>query len=275
MKSKNKGNQTNKKKKIRNTKAARVILRLFLVGIGGLGILWLMVPVIVGRIVNIGTVTGILVFGMVAGYGLLMGWCNRVLSNLWKKKAGKIVLSILMGIACIILTLVIILTTNMIIAASRKPTEEATVIVLGCRVYGEYASLSLLERLEAAEEYLKAHPETVCILSGGQGPGEDISEAECMYRYLTEQGISSERLYLEDRSTSTRENMAFSKEIIEEEGFSTKVAIVTNEYHEYRASIIAGELDLEPASVPASTALWLFPAYYVRELYGILYEWVF
>lgn len=275
MMSKNKENETIKKKKTSNIKAARVILRLFLVGIGGLGILWLMVPVIVGRIVNIGTVTGILVFGIVAGYGLFMGWCNRVLANLWKKKAGKVVLSIMMGIACIILALVIILTTNIIIAASRKPAEEATVIVLGCRVYGEYASLSLLERLQAAEEYLKAHSEAVCILSGGQGPGEDISEAECMYRYLTEQGISSERLYLEDRSTSTRENMAFSKEIIEEEGFSTKVAIVTNEYHEYRASIIARDLDLEPASVPASTALWLFPAYYVRELYGILYEWVF
>lgn len=252
-----------------------ICLRLFLVGIGGLGILWLMVPVIVGRIVNIGTVTGLLICGLIAGYGIFMGWCNRILSKLWKKKAGKIVLSILMGIACIILGLVIILTTNIIIAANRKPAEEATVIVLGCRVYGEYASLSLLERLQAAEEYLKAHPDTVCILSGGQGPGEDISEAECMYRYLTEQGIASGRLYLEDRSTSTRENMAFSKEIIEEEGFSTKVAIVTNEYHEYRASIIAGELDLEPASVPASTALWLFPAYYVRELYGILYEWVF
>ncbi|MDE6530824.1 MAG: YdcF family protein [Lachnospiraceae bacterium] len=272
---KNKGNQTIHKKKIHNKKAARVCLRLFLVGIGGLGLLWLMVPVIVGRIVNIGTVTGILIFGMVAGYGLFMGWCNRVLENLWKKKAGKIILSILMGIACIILALVIILTTNMIIAAGRKPEENATVIILGCRVYGEYASLSLLERLQAAEEYLKEHPEAVCILSGGQGPGEDISEAECMYRYLTEQGISPEQLYLEDKSTSTRENMAFSKTIIEEQGFSTKVAIVTNEYHEYRASIIARNQGLEPASVPASTAVWLFPAYYVRELYGILYEWVF
>lgn len=261
--------------KVCKSKAAKVCLRLFFVGIGGIGIVWMMAPVIVGRIINIGTVTGILVFCMIAGYGLFMNWCNRLLAVLWKKTAGKIVLSVLMGIACIILALVIILTTNIIIAAGRKPTEDATVVVLGCRVYGEYASLSLMERLQAAERYLKEHPQTVCILSGGQGSGEDISEAECMYRYLTEQGISPERLYLEDRSTSTRENMAFSRAIIEEEGFSTKVAIVTNEYHEYRASIIAGELDLEPSAVPASTALWLFPAYYVRELYGILYEWVF
>ncbi len=256
-------------------KAAGIILRLCLIAVGCIGIIWLMTPVIVGRIINIGTVTGILVFGILAGYGMFMKQCNRVLGGLWKKKAGKTVLSILMGIACIILTLVIILTTNIIIAAGRKPPEDATVIVLGCRVYGEYASLSLMERLQAAEAYLKAHPEAVCILSGGQGPGEDISEAECMYRYLTEQGISPEQLYLEDKSTSTRENLAFSRAIIEEEGFSTNVAIVTNEYHEYRASLIARNLELKPAAVPAATAIWLFPAYYVRELYGILYEWVF
>lgn len=267
--------QTIRRRKISKVQAVRIILRLLFVGIGGIGLIWILVPVAVGRIINIGTVTGILIFGMLVGYGLFMKQCNRLLANLWKKKAGKVVLSILMGIVCIILTLVIILTTNMIIAANREPAEEATVVVLGCRVYGELASLSLMERLEAAEEYLKEHPETVCILSGGQGPGEDISEAECMYRYLTEQGISPERLYLEDKSTSTRENMAFSREIIEEQGFHTNVAIVTNEYHEYRASIIAGEVGLKPAAVPASTAIWLFPAYYVRELYGILYEWVF
>lgn len=275
MMSRNKVDSKVRQKKIRKEKAARICLRLFLVGFGGIGLLWMLVPVIVGRIINIGTVTGILIFGMTAGYALLMGPCNRLLANLWKKKAGKAVLSVLMGIACMILALVIILTTNMIIAASRKPAEDATVIVLGCRVYGENASLSLLERLQAAEGYLKEHQEAVCILSGGQGPGEEISEAECMYRYLTEQGISPERLYLEDRSTSTRENLAFSRAIIEEQGFSTKVAIVTNEYHEYRAYLIARELDLDPASVPAATVLWLFPAYYVRELYGILYEWVF
>lgn len=267
--------QTIRREKMNKAQAVRMILRLLFVGIGGIGLVWILVPVAVGRIVNIGTVTGVLVFGMLAGYGLFMKPCNRMLANLWKKKAGRVVLGILMGIACIILLLVILLTTNMIIGANREPAEDATVVVLGCRVYGELASLSLMERLETAEGYLKEHPEAVCILSGGQGPGEDISEAECMYRYLTEQGISPERLYLEDRSTSTRENMAFSRKIIEEQGLNTNVAIVTNEYHEYRASIIAKEVGLEPAAVPASTAIWLFPAYYVRELYGILYEWVF
>lgn len=251
------------------------LLRILLITAGILGGIWFLTPVIVGRIINIGSVTGLLVFGGITVYGILMTWFNRLFSKIWKTKAGKIILSIIMGIACIILALVIVITANMIIAANRKPAEDVTVIVLGCRVYGEYASLSLLERLYAAENYLIENPEAVCILSGGQGAGEDISEAECMYRYLTQQGIEPERLYLEDTSTSTRENMAFSKDIIEAEGLSTSVAIVTNEYHEYRANVIAEEQGLDAASVPASTAIWLFPGYYVRELYGVLYEWIF
>ena len=89
-------------------------------------------------------------------------------------------------------------------------------IVLGCGVNGDRPSLMLTERLDAAYDYLNTHEEVVCILSGGQGKGENISEAECMYRSLTEKGIARDRLYKEDRSTSTRENLLYSKKIIEE-----------------------------------------------------------
>lgn len=271
LKRKQKERKANKQRK----KAAEIFWRLFLVVTGGLGVIWFMVPVLVGRLVHIGSITGILVCGIVALYGIFLERVNGILVNIWKKKGGRIVLCILAGLASVILMLVVVLTVNMILAANRQPGENATVVVLGCRVYGEKASLSLEERLAAAEEYLVAHPQAVCILSGGQGKGEDISEAECMYRYLLERGIAQERLYREEASTSTRENLAFSMNIIEQEGLNRELAIVTSEYHEYRANLIAKEMGISSASVPASTAPWLFPAYYVRELYGILYEWVF
>lgn len=63
------------------------------------------------------------------------------------------------------------------------------VILLGAGVNGETPSLILRSRVTKAAEYLRAHPETPAILSGGQGPGEEISEAECMRRELTRQGI--------------------------------------------------------------------------------------
>lgn len=96
-----------------------------------------------------------------------------------------------------------------------------------------------------------------------------------MYLYLTNNGIAPERIYQEDRSTTTRENLAFSYEIIKEQGLNDKIAIATNNFHEYRAGKIADSIGLEYGAVPGSTALWLLPTYYARELFAVLYEWVF
>ena len=74
------------------------------------------------------------------------------------------------------------------------------------------------------------------------GRGRKISEAECMYRYLTKKGINSSRIIKEDKSTSTRENLRFSKKIMEEKGLGNNIAIATSEYHQYRASQIAKSL---------------------------------
>lgn len=145
----------------------------------------------------------------------------------------------------------------------------------GCKVYGERPSITLEERLKAALKYLNANPDSACIVSGGQGADETISEAECMYLYLVNNGIAPDRIYKEDKSTTTRENLAFSYEIIKEHGLEEQIAIATNNFHEYRAGKVADSLGLEHGAVSGDTALWLLPTYYARELLAILYEWVF
>ena len=85
------------------------------------------------------------------------------------------------------------------------------IIVLGCQVKGTKPSKALKDRLDTAKEYLQANPETIAVLSGGQGKMEEISEAECMRRYLEKAGISRERLILEQRSTTTRQNLRYSR----------------------------------------------------------------
>ena len=131
----------------------------------------------------------------------------------------------------------------------------------------------LTERLTAAEAFLNENENSVCILSGGKGADEQISEALCMYNYLVDQGISPDRLFMEDRSTSTRENLLYSYDIIKKNGLNENVAIVTNEFHEYRAFKIADKLGIKPYAVPAHTHWWLFSTYFVREWYGVIYEW--
>ncbi len=246
---------------------------LFLIGLAGLFIF--MLPFIAKGIKNVGNLTGIVISICLILYAVLFHKMNHRIKECAAKKWGKIFGICVLFFITLILALAIAGTVCIIRAANRKPDGDVVMIVLGCGVNGEKASLMLTERLEAAYSYLTEHPETVCILSGGQGKGEAISEAECMYRYLIEKGIDENRLYKEDMSTSTRENLAYSNEIRKEMGWDENVVIVTNEFHEYRASILAEEQGLKPSAVCGKTAWWLLPTYYVRELYGIVYEWVF
>lgn len=250
------------------------ILRIALIVIGVLGLIWFLTPFAVGRIMNLGNGTGAVIMALIMAYGAFMPKINQAIKKLYAPKIGKVILTGILVMVAAVILLASVETAFMIKAATAKPSENATVVVLGCRAYGSRPSIMLASRLDAAYEYLTEHPDAICIVSGGQGPDESMPEAECMYLYLTEKGIAPERIYQENRSTSTRENLLFSQEIIEAEGLNTEIAIVTNEYHEYRAGMVADALEMEYSAVPARTPLWLFPTYYIRELYGIIYEWV-
>ncbi len=251
-----------------------IMLRIGLIVVGFLGLIWFLTPYAVGRIMNIGNGTGAVIMVLMVFYGILFHKINQVIKKLYATKPGKFILGAVAAAVSVIIVLAGVETAFMIKAVANKPSEAATVVVLGCRAYGSRPSIMLASRLDAAYEYLTEHPDAICIVSGGQGPDESMPEAECMYLYLTEKGIAPERIYQENQSTSTRENLLFSQKIIAEEGLNPEIAIVTNEYHEYRAGMIADALEMEYSAVSARTPLWLFPTYYIRELYGIIYEWV-
>ena len=239
------------------------------------GLAWFLVPLSLSVSLNIGNATGMLVCLLLGAYAIWMPRVHRLLRSWakhkikrWFVRGGAIVVGV-------ITVLVLVETGCMISAAGKEPAENSTLVVLGCRVYGEKASLSMVERLEAAYDYLQENEAAVCILSGGMGSGENITEAECMYRYLVNKGIDSRRLYKEEETTSTRENLDFSRELISELGLSSEIAIATSEYHQYRAGLIAKGLGIKATAVNGRTAWWLFPTYYIRELYGILYQWLF
>lgn len=146
-------------------------------------------------------------------------------------------------------------------------------IILGAKVNGVVPSLSLRYRLEAALHYAKEHPHVKLILSGGQGPDEDISEAEAMKRYLMENGIEENRLILETTSTSTYENILFSKKLLPSSVNS--VTIITSDYHLARSREIARQLDLESDAVAAKTPKMVEWKLTTRERLAILKTSVF
>ncbi|MCD7885036.1 MAG: YdcF family protein [Lachnospiraceae bacterium] len=138
-------------------------------------------------------------------------WYQRLHPSLWLR--GLLNVSFALIAAAFLIILVI--GSRIVSAMHAVPQQNLDyVIVLGAQVRGEKPSRALLKRLERAAEYADENPDTLLILSGGQGPDEGISEAECMYRYLVEAGVSEDRLIREDASTSTRENLLFSAEII-------------------------------------------------------------
>lgn len=151
-------------------------------------------------------------------------------------------------------------------------------IVLGAGVNGTVPSLTLRERLDAAYDYLQAHPDTICVVSGGQGPGEDITEAKCMAHWLTEKGIDPSRIWQEDMSTSTQENLRFSLELIEDSTGNRPgtVGIISSEYHLYRAGLMAQDQNVQPILIPAKTS-WvsLRINYYLREIAGVWHYLIF
>ena len=156
------------------------------------------------------------------------------------------------------------------------------VIILGARVKGEKPAKSLMERIKAATEYLKENPEVKVIATGGKGANEGIAEGVAIKRELLKNGISEDRIILEDKSKNTVENFRFSlKKIRNSENGKNKnsenngnrkikVLIVTNDYHIFRSKNIARKVgfdnkDYEIYGFPAKTPLISIPQSYFRE----------
>ena len=194
-------------------------------------------------------------------------------------KTVKWVRGIFTGVLCLGILVVAVTCGIVVNTATQEPTQNCEyVVVLGCKVNPTAPSLSLQERIDAAYEYLIANPDTIAVVSGGQGHDEPMSEAQCMFNELTAMGIDESRIWMEDKATSTKENIAFSLDLIEEKTGSRPVAagIISNEYHLYRAGRIAGAQGLTSIPIPAKTR-WvsLYINYFLREIAAVWYYSLF
>ncbi len=171
--------------------------------------------------------------------------------------------------------------------------EEEALIVLGAAVQGDRVSSILAARLNEAADYATRNEEAVIIVSGGQGPQENLTEAAAMENYLMAKGIPQDRIIKEEQATSTYENFKYSKEILDkiygpdsyaasgdvygmdpadEEAYTC--AYVTNEFHCYRAGKIAEQAGLSANGVSVRTEWWKMPVNYMRESLAVVKLWV-
>lgn len=151
-----------------------------------------------------------------------------------------------------------------------------TVVVLGCKVHGDEPSWMLTDRLEKAYSVLTDNPDVMCVVTGGQGDDEQYSEAYVMKKYLTEKGISPSRIITEEASESTEENLLYSKNIVELNGLSKNIVIVTDRFHELRARIWAEKSGFENIyAACCETRPYLVIGYWFREMFGLARLYVF
>lgn len=209
---------------------------------------------------------------------------------LWMPVSAFTFLTAALVIFCVVETLVFMG------AASSDTANLDYVIVLGAKVREDGISKSLKARLDKAIEYSQMNPGTILILSGGQGADEPVSEAKAMYDYLLYNGIPAEQMVLENVSTSTVENIAYSKALIDHmeqkkreeaarKGWRTvapgpyleveekpiQIGVLTSNFHVFRARKIAEKWGIPGIhGIASKSDPILFPHLCVRECIAIL-----
>lgn len=188
----------------------------------------------------------------------------------------------LFGAGIIIFTIVEILIFTGVTSSAEPGLDY--VIVLGAKVKRDGISKSLAMRLDRAIEYGEENPGVIFVLSGGKGPNEPVSEAKAMKDYMVYNGINKNQVILEERSSSTVENIAYSRVAIEqdlerrrlpwhvpEEKRPVKIGVVTSDFHVFRAKQIAKKWGIpEIYGIASRSDMWLMPHFCVRECAAIL-----
>lgn len=221
------------------------------------------------NIYNIGNFFGLTGSAVLALCCLANEKVEKIIKKIWRKRIGKVFLSLLIAILLILSTICIIFSVLMAKAMNNEPKSSYPAIVLGCRVYGTKPSPMLKRRLEAAKQYLDKYPEEIVVVTGGQGSGEDISEAQAMKVWLVENGIEEDRIIVEDKSVNTTQNIEYAKKLLDDEFKTEEVVIITDSFHQYRASFLAKQFGLKTYAVNAKTNPDYVPTFWVREWLGL------
>ena len=159
--------------------------------------------------------------------------------------------------------------------------DPQVMVILGCQVKPWGPSVLLQDRLDKALDYLEDHPDLTIVVSGGQGPDEPVSEARCMYDYLTEHGVDEAQILMEDQSHNTVENLRYTMDLLAEAGCDTTadMVVVSNGFHLTRVRMLwsrvcGGDYNLSTLAAPSSHVPSRLKMY-IREPLALVKSFVF
>ena len=250
------------------------IFRVFMIIVATIFFLWFLLPVFVYGILNAFNTMGMLACLYVIAFFSTRNFFKGIKDRFYEKKLTKLLWKT--GRFCIYSFAIYCFSISIVMAvfASIPPAENSSEIILGAQVKGTAPSLSLYDRIIAGEEYLKENPDSICVATGGLGDTALITEARCIADVLTEHGIDSNRIYLENNSRNTQENIKFAYSIIQENGENENIAIVSDGFHQARARLIARKLGISSqiGAVSAKTNWIYLPTFWIREWFALPYD---
>lgn len=205
----------------------------------------------------------------------LLGYLYLYVEFNTEKKIIKVSLWIFHGIAALLILSFFIVEFLIISSGNKKEASPPDyVVILGAGLWGDTPSLTLAQRLDSGLDLIKVLPEEAkVVVSGGQGPGETITEAEAMKKYLIDRGVAEARIIKEDKSTSTQENLLYTKALIRgmDSRENIRITIVTSNFHMYRSKVLAKKAGFEKVQCwSAPITPYLIPTYYVREYLAVI-----
>lgn len=241
-------------------------LKLISIVFGALLTIFALLPCFVYGLINI----GVWFPAMLGVFFIAFPFIDPAVKKLLKK-AYKPVRTVFSSIFCIgavyMLVMLCVIAAGSYVHVSLNPDA---VIVMGGGIEGDRPQLLLQYRLDAAYDYLTAHPDIVCVVSGGEDSNSDRTEADVMKQYLVEKGIAAQRILMEDKSADSHENLAFSAEILKANGIGNKVVIVTDRFHQYRSSLYAEHAGLESTPYCSGSPYLLQQSFWIREALAML-----
>lgn len=155
---------------------------------------------------------------------------------------------------------------------SDEEVKSDYIFILGAGINGEEISLTLRSRLDAGLQYLRKYPGAIAVVTGGQGRGEDITEAEAMRRFFTANGIDESRIIIEPSSTSTMENFKFSIDLVRQKTGKavSEISFVTNDFHILRAKMLARRNGINAHAISCKTPRQVVLYMYLREYFALI-----
>lgn len=197
--------------------------------------------------------------------------------NIWKRT--PIVLRRIVTVIFAIGMIIFVIIEGIIIYNGHHYDKEKPdyLVVLGAGLRGSEISTSLLYRLETALEFHEEYPEIKIVVSGGQGEGEDVTEASAMKNFLISHGVDENLIIAEDKSTNTYENFLFTKELLEKQTGKDKfkITVISNNFHMYRAKFLANEVGFDTLGYPAPAHKSSTLVFHVREFFGVIKAYIF